>query len=92
MRLEIWKQDVNPARPWRGLAIAGFVGAALVTTTAPGQFIENSEIIHEFRGENQGDQHAEERFKELGEAYEALSDPDRRAAYDRFGHAAFAPS
>ncbi|NQU11062.1 molecular chaperone DnaJ [bacterium] len=40
---------------------------------------------------NQGDQHAEERFKELGEAYEALSDPDRRAAYDRFGHAAFAP-
>jgi molecular chaperone DnaJ len=40
---------------------------------------------------NPGDKNAEEKFKELGEAYEALSDPQRRAAYDQYGHAAFDP-
>jgi molecular chaperone DnaJ len=39
---------------------------------------------------NPNDAHAEEKFKELGEAYDVLIDPDKRAAYDRFGHAAFA--
>jgi len=38
---------------------------------------------------NPGDHTAEDKFKELGEAYEALSDEDKRAAYDRYGHAAF---
>ena len=38
---------------------------------------------------NPGDKAAEESFKELGEAYEALSDAQKRAAYDQFGHAAF---
>ena len=39
---------------------------------------------------NPDDPHAEEKFKELGEAYDVLMDADKRAAYDRFGHAAFA--
>jgi molecular chaperone DnaJ len=38
---------------------------------------------------NPNDKAAEEKFKELGEAYEALSDPQSRAAYDQYGHAAF---
>src|SRR5256885_6950907 len=40
---------------------------------------------------NPNNKEAEEKFKELGEAYEVLTDAQKRAAYDRFGHAAFAP-
>ena len=37
---------------------------------------------------NPDDPQAEEKFKELGEAYDVLVDADKRAAYDWFGHAA----
>ena len=41
---------------------------------------------------NPGDKEAEEKFKEIGEAYEVLSDDDKRARYDQFGHAGVDPN
>ena len=38
---------------------------------------------------NQGDKEAEAKFKEIKEAYEVLTDAQKRAAYDQYGHAAF---
>jgi len=38
---------------------------------------------------NQGDKEAEAKFREIGQAYEVLKDPEKKAAYDRYGHAAF---
>ena len=44
-------------------------------------------LAHQYHPDkNQGDQASEERFKEASEAYEVLSDPEKRARYDRFGH------
>ncbi|MDR2903032.1 MAG: molecular chaperone DnaJ, partial [Clostridiales bacterium] len=38
---------------------------------------------------NPGDKTAEDKFKEINEAYEVLSDPQKKSTYDQFGHAAF---
>jgi molecular chaperone DnaJ len=44
-------------------------------------------LAHQFHPDkNQGSKDAEEKFKEASEAYQVLSDPEKRARYDRFGH------
>ena len=45
-------------------------------------------LAHQFHPDkNPGSKEAEDRFKEASEAYDVLSDPEKRARYDRFGHA-----
>ena len=63
-----------------------------VTRTANGEEIKKSYrrlAIKYHPDKNAGNKDAEERFKELGEAYEVLSDEQKRALYDQHGHAAF---
>src|SRR5277367_2441217 len=64
-----------------------------VTRTSSGEEIKRSyrKLAVKFHPDkNPGDHTAEEKFKELGEAYDVLSDEQKKAAYDRYGHAAFA--
>jgi len=64
-----------------------------VTKTSTPEEIKKSyrKVAMQFHPDrNPGDASAEEKFKEAAEAYEILSDPDKKAKYDRFGHQAFA--
>ncbi len=65
-----------------------------VTKTASADEIKKAyrKVAMQFHPDrNPGNKEAEEKFKEAAEAYEVLSDVDKRAKYDRYGHAAFAP-
>lgn len=64
-----------------------------VERTAAGEEIKRSYrrlAVKYHPDKNPDDPQAEEKFKELGEAYDVLMDEQKRAAYDRYGHAAFA--
>jgi len=65
-----------------------------VVKTASGDEIKKAyrKVAMQFHPDrNPGNKEAEEKFKEAAEAYEVLSDTDKKAKYDRYGHAAFAP-
>lgn len=61
-----------------------------VTKTATAEEIKKAyrkKAIQFHPDKNPGDKTAEEKFKEAAEAYDVLSNPDKRARYDQFGHA-----
>lgn len=65
-----------------------------VSKNAPADEIKKSyrKVAMQFHPDrNPGDKEAEDKFKEAAEAYEVLSDADKKAKYDRYGHAAFGP-
>ena len=43
-------------------------------------------LAFQYHPDHNRDGDAEEKFKEINEAYQVISDPEKRAAYDRFGH------
>ena len=62
-----------------------------VSRGAPAEEIKRAyrKLARKYHPDVSKEKNAEAKFKDLQEAYEVLKDPDKRAAYDRFGHAAF---
>ncbi len=65
------------------------LGVSRTATAAEIKKAYRKKAIEYHPDRNPGDKKAEEKFKEAAEAYEILSDPDKRARYDQFGHQAF---
>ncbi len=65
------------------------LGVSRTATAAEIKKAYRKKAIEYHPDRNPGDKEAEEKFKEAAEAYEILSDPDKRSRYDQFGHRAF---
>jgi molecular chaperone DnaJ len=66
------------------------LGVAKNATDADIKKAYHKKVVQYHPDKNQGDKAAEEKFKDINNAFDILKDPQKRAAYDRFGEAAFA--
>ena len=73
----------HPSDPYETLAVSRSAAIEEIRTS----YRQLAMKYHPDR--NPGDPAAEESFKEISQAYDILIDPDKRAAYDRYGYAAF---